>query len=200
MKASTTVDRRVTRTRATLQEGLCALLRRKHYEAITIGDICAAANVGRSTFYAHYKSKDDLKRSGLERLHAALAERQQAARVSSREDCKRNFGFSLSVFAHARDHLDHYRTLAGGRGSAVALAKLRQMVTDLVRRELSLIEPEDSGDARAREVVVQFVAGAFVALLIWWLDSGAKLLPEQIDAIFKQLVTRGLASDPLLLV
>lgn len=43
------IDRRVPRTRAMLQQGLCALLRKKRYEAITINDICTAANVGRST-------------------------------------------------------------------------------------------------------------------------------------------------------
>jgi AcrR family transcriptional regulator len=65
-----------------LQDALCALLRKRRYEAITVDDICAAANVGRSTVYAHYRSKDDLKRSGLESLHRVLAERQKAARAN----------------------------------------------------------------------------------------------------------------------
>jgi AcrR family transcriptional regulator len=60
------IDRRIARTRAMLQEAHISLILEKGYEATTVEDICDAANVGRSTFYAHYTSKDDLRRSGLE--------------------------------------------------------------------------------------------------------------------------------------
>ena len=42
------------------------------------------------------------------------------------------------------------------------------------------------------DVKVQFVAGAFVALLIGWLDTGAKLSPRQMDAIFLRLAGSGI--------
>jgi AcrR family transcriptional regulator len=178
------MDRRVPRTRAQLQQGLCTLLRKKRYEAITVDDICTAANVGRSTFYAHFRGKDDLKRSGLESFHETLAERQTAGDG-------RNFEFSLSVFEHARDHADHYRTLVGGRGGTVALAKVRQMVTDLVRKELAA-SGATMPEAMPSELIVQYVVGAYMAVLIWWLDGGAKLPPERVDATFRRLTTRGL--------
>jgi AcrR family transcriptional regulator len=71
------MDRRIVRTRATLQHALNSLILKKGYEAITIKDICDAANVGRSTFYAHYTGKDDLKRSGFEPLRRLLVARQK---------------------------------------------------------------------------------------------------------------------------
>ena len=57
--AKRSIDRRVARTRAMLQQAHISLILEKGYEAITIEDICDKANVGRSTFYAHYTSKDD---------------------------------------------------------------------------------------------------------------------------------------------
>jgi len=56
------IDRRVARTRAMLEQALVSLVPKKGYEAITIEDICDAANIGRSTFYGHYTGKDDLMR------------------------------------------------------------------------------------------------------------------------------------------
>ena len=186
-------DRRVSRTRAMLQQGFCTLLRRKRYEAITVDDICSAANVGRSTFYAHYKSKDDLKRSGLgESLQGAVKERQKLAHAAVGEVHAPRLDFSLGVFEHARDHLDHYRTLAGGRGSVVALAKVRQMVTSLVRDELALASTRHSDDEFDGEAAVQYVVGAYMALLTWWLDNGAKLAPRRIDAMFQSLTRNGI--------
>ena len=61
--AKAVIDRRIPRTRAMLQHALTSLILQKGYEAITIQDICDEANVSRSTFYAHYTSKDDLKRA-----------------------------------------------------------------------------------------------------------------------------------------
>lgn len=176
-----------------LQQGLCTLLRKKRYEAITISDICSAANVGRSTFYAHYKSKDDLKRSGLESLHGILAQRQKATHGTTGAARGSSFDFSLSLFEHAREHLDHYRTLVGGRGGTVALAKVRQMVTGLVREELSFSSNKHSEEVIPQEAAVQYVVGAYLALLTWWLDHGAKLPPQKMDAMFRRLTMNGIA-------
>src|SRR5687768_18149955 len=53
-------DRRVERTRESLQRALIELIGERDYGAITIQDIVDCANVGRTTFYLHYNSKDEL--------------------------------------------------------------------------------------------------------------------------------------------
>jgi AcrR family transcriptional regulator len=60
-------DRRSRRTQQALMEALLELLAVKNYDEISINDIVERANVGRSTFYAHYQDKDDLLRNGFER-------------------------------------------------------------------------------------------------------------------------------------
>jgi len=56
----TKTDRRVQRTRELLQKALIELIRERGYDAVTIQDIVDRANVGRTTFYLHYRSKDEL--------------------------------------------------------------------------------------------------------------------------------------------
>jgi AcrR family transcriptional regulator len=187
------IDRRITRTRGMLQHALTSLILKKGYEAITIQDICDEANVGRSTFYAHYTSKDDLKRSGFERLHKELVDRQREARSAPGDVKDRTLGFSLTMFEHARDHLDLYRALVGGRGGAVSLGQIRQILSDLVRNELAATGGKNSADIVLRELVVQYVVGAFMAVMTWWLDGGAKLPPKRVDAMFRRLATEGIA-------
>jgi AcrR family transcriptional regulator len=103
MMANGTIDRRVARTRALLHQALMSLILKKRYKTISIKNICDAANVGRSTFYAHYTSKDDLKRSGLEHMRRLLVERQKDALASTGDIRDRSLGFSLAMFEHARD-------------------------------------------------------------------------------------------------
>src|SRR3989304_9359430 len=56
----TQTDRRVQRTPERLQKALIELISERGYDAITIQDIVDRANVGRTTFYLHYRNKDDL--------------------------------------------------------------------------------------------------------------------------------------------
>jgi AcrR family transcriptional regulator len=184
------IDRRVARTRAMLQKAHLSLILEKGYEATTVEDICEAANVGRSTFYAHYTSKDDLRRSGLEHLRKELVDRQKKALAAGGDVRDRSLGFSLAMFEHARDHIDLYRALVGGRGGMLALGTIRRILSDLVRNELAATR-DKSADI-SRELVVQYVVGAFMAVMTWWLDGGAKLPPRRIDAMFRRLATEGI--------
>ena len=187
------VDRRVVRTRAMLQQALLSLILEKGYDAVTVEDICDAANVGRSTFYAHYASKDDLKRSGLEALRSQLIDRQRNAFATPGSTADRSLSFSLPMFEHARDHIDLYRALVGGRGGTVALGSIREMLSELVRAELADFEKQ-SAEVVPREIVVAYVVGAYMAVLTWWLDAGAKLPPQEVDAMFRRLAIRGIRS------
>jgi AcrR family transcriptional regulator len=181
------VDRRAARTRAKLHQALRSLIQQKGYDAITVEDVCAAADVGRSTFYAHYAGKDDLKQSGLEQLRRSLLEQQRAGSAGEVDTPR----FTLAMFRHARDHIDHYRALSGNRGGTLALGIIRQILSEVFRNELA-IEEVSSDEHPPRELVVEYVVGAYMAVLIRWLDGGAKLPPERIDAMFRRLTTEGL--------
>jgi AcrR family transcriptional regulator len=172
-------DRRATRSKTALHRALMSLMLERRYDAITVKAICAAADVGRSTFYEHYAGKDDLKRDGLERMRHELTE--QAA--NDRET--KLLAFTRPMFDHAREHLEHYRSLAGSRAGAVVLERIRQTIGGLVRREL--------GSASAdSEIAVQYVVGAYMSVLTWWLDDGAKQAPASIDSAFRRLVSSGM--------
>lgn len=61
-----------------------------------------------------------------------------------------------------------------------------------MRDERAANADKNSADAIPRELVVEYLVGAYMALLTWWLDGGAKLPPEQIDAMFRHLATEGI--------
>jgi len=186
--AAATIDRRVARTREALHHALLALMLKKGYDAVSVEEICAEANVGRSTFYAHFTGKDDLKRSGLDtHLRRMLLERQRQAVGTER------FGFALPFFEHTRDHLPLYRALVSKGGAATTLKMIRQIVLEQVRHDLTRNAGSNAPDALPREAVEQFVVGAFMSLLTWWLDGGAKLPASRVDTMFRRLATQGVA-------
>ncbi len=180
---SGSIDRRVARTRSGLHRALMSLTLEKGYDAVTIGDICDTANIGRSTFYAHFPNKDALLRNGMDNLREMLVDRQKTPDNGI-------FGFSLAMFEHARSHRDLHGALAGG--SAIAVAAVREILSDLVRSDLGRATEQRSDDAIPRELIVAHLVGAFMAVVGWWLDGGAKLPAEQVDAMFRRLATEGI--------
>ena len=135
-----------------------------------------------------------MKRSGLDTVRKELA--RSALRPS---DAKSGpFGFSFGMFEHARDHIDHYRALAGNRGGSVALGYIRQIIADLLRDELAAIGIDKDRAPNLfdvpRDLAVQHIVGAYMAVLTWWLDDGARLSVNQIDAAFRRLALHGVQS------
>lgn len=169
-----------------------ALILRKGYEAITVQDIIDEADIGRSTFYSHYTGKDDLLRSGFQRLRAELAEAQRAARVRPERSYVDPLGFSLAMFEHACAYKQIYRALVGGRGGIIAVNEIRRVLSDTVKKELP-----DAGqdDLAPREVRIQFVVATFLTMLTWWLEQRSRLAPSQVDLIFRRLVLSGIGQS-----
>ena len=104
----------------------------------------------------------------------------------------RPFGFSLSMFEHALDHVHHFRALNGSGAGAITLDTIRSIVCDLVHAELTSLFPKRPHDSYSRELVVEYIVGAYMALLTRWLEEGAKQPSEQIDQIFRRLATKGI--------
>jgi AcrR family transcriptional regulator len=183
------MDRRAARTKKALHSALMSLILRKGYEAITVQDIIDEADVGRSTFYSHYTGKEDLLRSGFQTLRAELAEAQGTTGAKTEAAQDEPLGFSLAMFEHACEYRHIYKALLGGRGSVIAVNEIRRVLSEIVRKELSGVQ-EDK--AIPHDVRVQFVVGAFITVLTWWLERRSKPIPSEVDAMFRRLVLTGI--------
>lgn len=192
-KKRKTEDRRLQRTRALLQGALTSMIIEQGYEATTVQDIIDRANVGRSTFYAHFADKETLLLSGIEDLRIALRQQQARALAASGEPHHRGFGFSLAMFEHAKDHAPLYRAMVGRRSGAVVIQRISLMIVDLVREDLSALGYRAT--PTQRDLIAQHVAGAFMGVLTWWLDHGVRQSPQEVDVVFRRLVMEGLGAE-----
>ncbi len=179
-------DRRVKRTRKLLRDALLDLMLEKGYEAVTVQTIVDRANVGRSTFYAHFLDKRDLLESGHEQLRSALSREQPAAPGL--------LAFSLPMFRHAQANHRLYRSLVVKGGGAAVTEMAQRTIADLVQGELAALLPPGATPPVPLELVVLHVVSSFLALLQWWLDHNMPHQPEEMDRLFRALVMPSLTA------
>ncbi len=178
------VDRRVQKTRQSLHGALISLILEKGFDTVTVQDIIDRANVGRSTFYAHYLSKEDLLQSGFDELRKHLVTGQSLAGQAAQA---RMLGFSLALFEHAQGYREVYRALIGKQSGGIAIAPLRELLTDLVEKEIQTDAIKQGSHHIPRKAVVQYVVGALLSVLTWWLDEKNPVTPHHADAVFRRL-------------
>ena len=184
LSENTPLDRRTQRTREALSQALVALIQEKRYETITIQDICNRANVGRSTFYAHYHDKDDLLASNFQQVMASLG-----SQVERRDD---QFIFPVApLFRHVQEHHHLYKALAWGGGFDVLLRAGRQQWQAQFEAHLATLLPPGYRPAVPLDVVTAYLAGVLQTLLLWWLDRKMPYPPERMAEMFQQLVMPG---------
>lgn len=173
------VDRRVRRTRQAIQRALVELILEKGYEPVTVTDLIARADVGRSTFYAHYPDKQAVLFSALEEM-AFL-------RAAPRHDGP-PFSFSLPMFEHVREQRRLVRALLGRRGGRVVMAYGESLLEDVVREELLA---RGARPGATLDLAVTCVTGAFMALVRKWVDEELRATPAELDAVFRASVAPG---------
>lgn len=193
MARKKTVDRRLQRTRALLQGALNAMITEKGYEATTVQDIIDRANVGRSTFYAHFADKESLLFSGIEDLRTFLRQQQSLALAASGAAHERGFGFSLAMFEHAKGHAPLYRAMVGKQSGAVVTQRISTLIVDLVRDDLTALGYKATPSQR--DLIAQHVGGGFMGVLTWWVDHGVKLPPHEVNVVFRRLAMDGLDAE-----
>lgn len=188
-----TVDRRVARSRRRLRQALSELIAEHDYDAITVQAICDRADVGRSTFYAHYESKEDLLFSGLDEHLMRLVEEPPEGRSAERD--ARCFRFTLPMLRHVRLQRRFFEaTILGGSD-----ARLRDVSAgifmDLVLAELERLAPEglevpgEGIDQRTlRYGYARTIVGAFMGVLDWWLRSADHVPAEVVDEILQGII------------
>lgn len=172
------LDRRVARTRRMLREALIALILERGWDAITVMDVCERADVGRSTFYAHFADKEELLVGGFEDLRKALR-----AQLRARGTDGAPLAFAGGLLAHAEENRRVFRAIVGKHSGHVVVKRFTELVVGLVREDLQRLAPAGP----AREAATHYLAGAFMQLLVWWVDSRSALEPGQVEALYQQL-------------
>ncbi len=182
----TKTDRRVQRTRERLQNALIELLNERGYDAITIQDIVERADVGRTTFYLHYSSKDELFIS----CHEDILSRFRIGPLHplSREELLSPEAppGTTSAYRHLEDARALLNSIFQGKDGLVILRRIRDRSAQDIEASLRAAFAE-AESVIPFSVLANYLAGAQIALMQWWLEKRRPYTLEKLAQTFHRL-------------
>lgn len=188
-------DRRVQRTRRLLHKALMSRVLEKKYESITVQEILDDADVGRSTFYTHFRNKDELLISGFENVKSLLKSAQLVAEALPAKSYEKIIGFSLAMFEHAYEYRAVNRALLGSRAEAVVRRQIHSALAEVIGHKVkAAMHRREQVNPVSAELLTHFLVSTFVSVLTWWLRAKNPMPPKEINQAYRQLVLPTLAS------
>ena len=183
------MDRRQQKTRAAGISAFSSLLARKSYSKITVQEIIDAANIGRTTFYAHFETKDDLLKALCEELFGHI--------ISSAMDCTHTHGLYSnntipeSVFCHLLQHLQENENnileLLSCESSELFLRYFKDNLKELIQNQFVNQNRRNNKDI-PQDFLVNHITGSFVEMVLWWIKNQMKEPPEKLDKYFRAVI------------
>lgn len=179
------MDRRQKRTKDAIFSAFEELLSKQSYAQITVQDIIDAANIGRSTFYAHFETKDDLLKEMCTELFEHVVSESLGAELS--HDFSSAEGSAEAIITHIlyhlRDEKKNIIAMLSYDSNELFLRHFRQYLSVMIREYLI------TGDTPLHQNVpesflVNHITSAFVGMVQWWISRNLEQTPEELAGYF----------------
>ena len=172
-----TQDRRITKTRKSIYTAFLQLLNQKSFETITVQEIIDLADVGRSTFYSHYESKELLLDELCRYLFHHLFEREEHLTT---ED------YLAHIFLHFQKNQDHVTSLLFSKNDYF----LRQLHKELEHHVYPMVadDLQEAYPTIPASYLQHFVVTNFIETLTWWLKKGQTYTEDQVVRFYLEVM------------
>ena len=203
MQKRNKTDRRIQRTRQALRKALIELIREKGYDSISVEEITQRANLGRATFYLHYKDKEDLLIDEFSELANERARTLSEIPFSAWLPNVENPDYAtenkpatplLMVFQHIADNVELYQILLKSEKSDRILERIRKIVAQSIYEFMQAKIKNDPIPILFEvpiDLLAAYFSGALLSCVDWWLEQGLSYSTEEMTRMFQRLFFPG---------
>lgn len=142
--------------------------------------------MGRSTFYMHFRDKDELLASSIYDLLHGLPLPDLPLPGKKHERVVR---FSLPVFEHIHRHREAGPAAMGARGRSILHERLQHVLAERIAGDVDKARQgrRKSAGQPPSELIAQYVASTFVLVLNWWVETNSSLTAKEVNGLFRAL-------------
>ena len=181
------MDRRQQKTREAVYRAFNKLLETKRYEAITVQEIIDEANIGRSTFYAHFETKDELLRSMCTEIFNHVFA-QSLSRESNHDYSAGNYDLEQKlghILYHLRENKQKLKGILKSESSDLFMSYFKEYLSDMFKHSLHDFKLDVPAD-----FLLHHLVGSFAEAVKWWIAEDTKHTPEAVAHYFMAVLQK----------
>ena len=180
------MDRRQQKTRAAIFQAFSKLLSTKRYSNITVQEIIDEADIGRSTFYAHFETKDELlKAMCTDIFRHVFSDTLISEQTHDFSGHKNSLEARLThLLYHLKDSKHDIIGIISCESRELFMGYFKQYL-----EELFLKYTDEFTQEVPKEFLINHLTGSFAEAVIWWIHNGMKCTPEEVAIYYIDLIS-----------
>lgn len=182
------MDRRQQKTKNAIILAFEELISKKRYDEITVQQIIDKADVGRTTFYAHFETKESVFDSLCEDLFAHIFDEDlEEENTHDFSKSERSEAEMLThILYHLKDDNSRYKKLFAGQSAGFFWERFKILFKE------KLAEESEKGKWKAKsnipeDLYIELYTSSFVETVKWWFTVSAEKTPEEVVEFFKSV-------------
>lgn len=179
------MDRRQQKTRDSIFKAFSKLLETKQFNDITVQEIIDEANIGRSTFYAHFETKEALLKAMCTDIfmHVFSAELHSEKTHDFSSDNSRLKSKLTHILYHLKDSRKDITGILSGESSELFMGYFKAYLSDMFAKYLNEVKTD-----APEEFVLNHLVGSFAEAVKWWIKNKMQYTPEEIAAYYMAVI------------
>ncbi|MBR3816101.1 MAG: TetR/AcrR family transcriptional regulator [Clostridia bacterium] len=174
------MDRRQRKTREAIFSAFSTLMKNQRYESITVQDIIDKADIGRSTFYSHFETKDTLLKAMCSDIFEHIIEGSVCDYPEKSVTLEARLTHILWHFENKKSDI---RAILSSQSHDIFLGYLRDYLYTLFEMHL-----DDFHTKVPQSFLIHHLIGTFCEAVNWWIKESPAASPEQIATYYMSVI------------
>ena len=171
------MDRRQQKTRTAIYDALTKLLIKRRFEDITVQEIIDQANIGRSTFYSHFETKDQLLEEMCNEMFSHVF--SDTLMPEGSHDFSGNHADIRALLEHILWHISDHKDNIGSIMYGESEKLFTRYFSEYLEKTFGNMILQMNIDV-SDEFKKQFVIGSFISTVKWWISTGLRQSPSEV--------------------
>ena len=176
------MDRRIQKTRTAIFTAFDKLIQKNAYAKISVQDIIDEANIGRSTFYEHFETKDELLRQKCTDLfeHIFLPHGTEKTHNFSEQS---TFEQKIThILYHLLDDKKVVKGILSSESGEIFLQYFRKYLIETIGKEKLTLQDV------SEDFLQNHIAGSFIEMVRWWVNRDFIDSSENLSLYFSKVL------------
>lgn len=179
------MDRRQQKTRTAIFQAFNKLLEEKHFNNITVQEILDEANVGRSTFYSHFETKDALLKEICTDIFDHIFSHELHSETSHDFSLSKN-GLQEKIthlLYHLKDNKGNVLGVLSGESGELFMRYFKEYLMTMFEQYPDCIKHDVP-----KKFAMNHLVGSLAEAVKWWITAGMEMSPEEVSENYTKLI------------